>query len=244
MSIAAYLKKNRIAYQEANRDDQRHWYFSPAGVRLLQAWHRSLAAHLHGRTLDVGAGQLPLRPLVQQYGGQYESIDIERRHPDLIHVGDAQTLANFPDNTYDTVISSQVLEHLPDPFAAFAAIARGLKPGGKLILPSPHLSRMHEVPHDYYRFTEFGLRAMSERVALTPLETYPNGGLITFLGQQTCSLWMTVMWGIPLLRWPAYALNRLAVSIFLGLDRLIGFPRLYPTTLTLVAQKPPSPIPI
>jgi SAM-dependent methyltransferase len=71
-------------------------------------------------------------------------------------VADAHALP-FADATFEQVISSEVLEHLHTPIKAAAEIARVLKPGGRLVLTVPMVYPVHEAPHDYHRFTEFGL---------------------------------------------------------------------------------------
>lgn len=235
--FARLFLRSRVAFSEANQEGVRQWHFSPASLTLYRALCDALDRHLRGRTLDVGAGHLPLRPLVLERGGEYESVDIERRHPDLDHVDDAQRLGTFADASYDTIICSQVLEHVADPFAAMHAMARVLRPGGALIVTVPHLSRLHELPHDYYRYTEFGLRAMAEREGLRVLEVRPVGGLFTFIGQQYCMIFMGLLWLVPVVRRGAYHLNRINITIFLLLDRLLGASRLFPTSYLLVAER-------
>jgi SAM-dependent methyltransferase len=73
--------------------------------------------------------------------------------------------------TFDVVICEQVIEHVVDPFGA-AANLRGLcTPGGHVIVSTPFLIRVHELPmfdlKDYWRFTPRGLRTLLERAGLT-----------------------------------------------------------------------------
>jgi hypothetical protein len=63
---------------------------------------------------------------------------------------------NIPDNTFDAIISTQVHEHLNNPFTATAEMYRILKPGGIFVFSAPHVSPFHLVPHDYYRYTHTG----------------------------------------------------------------------------------------
>ncbi len=71
---------------------------------------------------------------------------------------------------FDVVICEQVLEHVLDPNAA-AANLRGLcRPGGTVIVSTPFLIKVHELPmfgmYDYWRFTPRGLRTLLERAGL------------------------------------------------------------------------------
>ena len=78
----------------------------------------------------------------------------------MLGVGEALP---FKDNAFDAVLSLSVLEHVRDPFACAAEIARVLKPGGKLICCVPFLQPLHGYPHHYYNMTGQGLRALFER---------------------------------------------------------------------------------
>ncbi|MGQ4648731.1 methyltransferase domain-containing protein [Lyngbya aestuarii] len=64
----------------------------------------------------------------------------------------------FLDNEFDIVLCTEVLEHVADTRSAISEIYRVLKPGGKLILTTPFIFPLHEVPNDYYRFTIMGLQ--------------------------------------------------------------------------------------
>jgi SAM-dependent methyltransferase len=67
---------------------------------------------------------------------------------------------------FDMVLCTQVLEHVPNPQVVLAELARVLKPGGTLWLTAPFFYAPHELPHDYYRYTEEGLRRLVEGAGL------------------------------------------------------------------------------
>ena len=143
------------------------------------------------------------------------------------------------DASYDTAICIEVLEHVPDPFAAVAAIARVLKPGGVVVLSVPHLSRLHEVPHDYYRYTEYGLRAMLERAGLEIVELRVKGGLFSFLGHQLSTVLLALAWTLPPLKPGLLFLNRWLVTYgCVWLDRLLATGRTFPQGYAVAAIKP------
>lgn len=76
-----------------------------------------------------------------------------------------------PDHaTYDVVICEQVLEHVDDPCAAARTLRELTRPGGHLVVSTPFLIRVHELPQyalkDLWRFTPRGLRALLERAGL------------------------------------------------------------------------------
>jgi SAM-dependent methyltransferase len=63
----------------------------------------------------------------------------------------------FQDAVFDAVLSLNVLEHVTDPFACAAELARVLKPGGLLYCCIPFLQPEHGYPHHYFNATRSGL---------------------------------------------------------------------------------------
>lgn len=83
------------------------------------------------------------------------SFDIDERYaPDIL--GDI-CAHDFGARTFDVIVLSEVLEHVPSPHLAIANIRAALREGGRLILTVPFLFPIHERPHDYYRYTRYGL---------------------------------------------------------------------------------------
>jgi len=111
-------------------------------------WRRHFSKQLSGRGLEIG----PLhRPMVKHSGMKVEYIDrysvkdLREHYPELRDLplveadilGDAQTLDNIEDNSYDFLISAHVIEHMRDPIGAVQQWCRVVKPGGKLYLIVP-----------------------------------------------------------------------------------------------------------
>jgi len=117
----------------------------------------ALEARSHAlRVLCVGASG-PLSERIAGMQARVTTIDIApERKPDV--VADVTDLRGFADAAFDAVFLMEVLEHVIAPEQAMAEIRRVLVPGGRLVLSTPFLFEIHEAPHDYYRFTEHGLR--------------------------------------------------------------------------------------
>ena len=133
-----------------------------------------------GRLLDVGCGTKPYR----EFFGADEHVGIDWGNSlhrlDAEHIGSAEELP-FPDDSFDTVLCTEVIEHLRHPARAVGEMARVLKPGGHLILTAPFIHGLHEVPHDYFRFTGFGLCSLVEDVNLSVVLLKTRGGRFTVL---------------------------------------------------------------
>ena len=139
---------------------------------------RFVAAHATAkRTLDVGAQNGPYAAFFPNRIG----LDI-RRGGGVAIVGDAQALG-IGDATFETVLCTEVLEHLPEPQKAIDEMYRVLRPGGELLLTTRFLFPVHDAPHDYFRYTKYGLRHLLRRFEVLELheETTAVGTLAVLL---------------------------------------------------------------
>lgn len=110
---------------------------------------------LDGKVLNVGAGDESYEALMLKTT-ELTTIDIVRKH-DVSIQGTVYKLP-FKDQIFDAVIASEVIEHLSDARAAIDEMKRVLRVGGKLILTTPFLFKVHGDPEDYVRYTEDGIR--------------------------------------------------------------------------------------
>jgi SAM-dependent methyltransferase len=140
--------------------------------------------------------------------------------------------------TYDTATCFAVLEHVPDPLISFKELARVLKPQGKLILTVPHLSRLHEEPHDYFRFTKYGIKTALESVGFDILELKPVGGFFCFLGHQISIVFLGLLWHVPIVKNIALWINKLLiVELAIFLDKIVDKGKLFAMDYICVSQK-------
>lgn len=126
------------------------------------------------RILDVGAGDAPYRELFD--GFAYVTSDWEGTShvPDAPYdiVGQAHDLP-VDDASFDAVVCTQVLEHLPEPWLAVEEFRRILVPGGRVVITAPLTWYLHELPHDYYRFTAYGLGHLLARAGFVDVDIQP-----------------------------------------------------------------------
>jgi SAM-dependent methyltransferase len=181
---------------------------------------------------------MPYRDLILSKVTQYDTLDVEKRVPEVMFVGDVQRLDMIADESYDSALCLEVLEHVPHPFDGFDELRRILKKGGVLILSVPHLSRLHEEPHDYYRYTKYALQTILEERGFEILQLTDRGGLFSFLGHQFSLGFVCLFWHIPVLKHIVFFLNKwLCVYPCYGLDKLLDKKRMFALGYTCVARK-------
>ncbi len=119
---------------------------------------------LIGDLLDVGCGEMPFRfalsPQVKYTGIDVEAaISFGMAGDGSIHIFDGRIIP-FPNDRFDHILCTEVLEHAEEPGMLMAEMHRVLKPGGSMILTVPFSARVHHAPYDFHRFTAYGLTKM------------------------------------------------------------------------------------
>lgn len=149
--------------------------------RSLRQAVQDRAHYVQGWVLDVGCGDRPYRSMfihVERYVG----LDLPSTGNADVY-GDGMALP-FRDSVFDSVLCNEVIEHVPEPSRLLEEVVRSLKPGGLLLLTAPQTWGLHDEPHDFYRYTEYGLRYLAEKSGLEVLEITPTCGLWATLAQR------------------------------------------------------------
>jgi len=215
--------------------------FSLPVYQLHQRTLPLVEEHARGLCLDAGSGRSPWKPLLAARGIRVLSLDVEDRAGEVDVIADLQQMPVIEDSSITTVLCTQVLEHLPRPWDAMAEICRVLAPGGHLILSVPHLSVIHEAPHDYYRYTRYGLEALCQQAGLEVVRIDEAGGLISFLSHAVSMVLFCTLAAVPGLRWITWKVNLALIHALDLIDRLLGAARIYPCNHVLLAKKPALP---
>lgn len=140
-----------------------------------------LIRYVSGKTLDFGAGSAKYRNLIVPHTSDYVTFDmIQGEHIDV--VGDACN-PPFPDNSFDTVISTQMLEHVEKPWVVIHQIGRILKPGGICIVTAPFLVPYHADPNDFFRYTKQGMESLFKNEGFTIEESRGYGNTASILAE-------------------------------------------------------------
>lgn len=136
-------------------------FFNPFFVirRGLYQEIRAVAGTVRGRMMDFGAGQCPYRELFSV--DDYVTVDIETSgHPHARKASeyyyDGHTIP-FPDESFDFILCSEVLEHLFNAEEILTELNRVLVKSGSMLLTVPFVWEEHEIPYDFARYTSAGL---------------------------------------------------------------------------------------
>lgn len=167
---------------------------------LMDGVKAASPAHRGRLLLDVGCGSKPFELQLRRPGDTWIGVDMPAPPSGLSRAdvnGSALQLP-FASETFDIVLCTQVLEHVPEPWTAMVEMARILEPRGYLIATAPHISVLHEEPYDFFRFTCYGLQQLAARAGFTPLMVEPLGGFCATLG------YLLICRGSALLRIPLF----------------------------------------
>lgn len=174
-------------------------WLSPSGYAIRQ-FAFSLSKELpHGaKILDAGAGECPFKEFFKSH--KYIAVDTKWGDSDLDYsrldfVADIMNLP-FKERTFDAVLCTQVLEHVKEPGKALKELYRVLKKGGLLYLSVPQSDGVHQAPHDYYRYTNYGLKYLLEKQGYKILDIRPSCGYFGFLAHRLTLFPQVMFWQI------------------------------------------------
>lgn len=145
---------------------------------------RALREYCSGDVLDVGGRDFYLT--AKEKGANFKSwTTLEPREDTLLKIADDKFRSvsgdgcrmDFKDNSFDTILNIQVLEHVVEPLLMVKEISRVLRPSGYAIFLIPQTSVQHELPAHYYNFTRSWVEEAMHRSGLVTIELKPLGGV-------------------------------------------------------------------
>jgi len=202
------------------------------------AIEEAVRAYARGRLADIGCGSRPYRTLCSAYVREQIGFDLAGGPGVDFPCVEAYHLP-VPDESFDTVLCTDVLEHLEEPSQAVKEAMRILKPGGVAIYTTPLFWHLHEEPRDFYRYTKYGLRYLFEKAGFLVIECRPLSGFWVMMTQEFCyylvglrgsGLRRPVRWLRPALLW---AIQRFGLLM----NRLDSSER-FSVEYLLIARKP------
>jgi SAM-dependent methyltransferase len=209
------MKKRKSDWSPTKYELHRgHWRYNRAwGVdsRLmsdLQAdgYQTAISKYAHGSLVDLGCGNAPLcgmyKPLVTEYtwadwpNSAHQMFDLD------LEV-DLNGRLPFASARYDTILLSDVMEHIAEPDLLFSELVRIARPGGSIIVGVPFFYWLHEEPHDFHRYTKFKLKHFGEKHGAPAVDIWEAGGAFDVWSDLTSKL-VGAVWK-PLGALPYYA---------------------------------------
>lgn len=159
-------------------------YFEGLIESQLQLFAQSLPTG--APVLDAGAGEMRHASLFTDQ--RYIAVDLAVgdttwNYKRLDAIADLCALP-FPDAAFAAAINIVTLEHIRDPALALREISRTLRPGARLFLAIPQDWEVHQAPHDYFRYTRYGIRHLLEQAYLRPLRIDPAGGYFRLVSRR------------------------------------------------------------
>lgn len=165
----------------ASRDPGEVGAFSRFVADIQAQWYeRALRAHACGKLMDLGCGEVPLYGVYRDLVKEVVCVDWPNSvHPQTHTDIQADISERIPcdDECVDTVLLTDVLEHVAEPLTTMREAARVLRCHGKVIIGVPFYYWIHEEPHDYCRYTEFALRRLCQSSGLEVVYLDAYGGI-------------------------------------------------------------------
>jgi len=168
-----------------------HWtsiFFNPLYL-IRSALYKEISVrskYLKGRLLDFGCGTKPYKHLfnnVEEYVGldfASDRVKGEKTETDIVYDGKTIPVDN---NTFDSVLSTEVFEHLFDLNGVLKELNRVLKPEGLMLFTCPFSFGEHESPYDFARYTSFALKNILQSNGFEIVEFKKTGSHISVIIQ-------------------------------------------------------------
>ena len=178
---------------------------------IAKHYQENALPYFKGNLLDLGCGFSPFYSFYREHISSVTCADWAQsihQNPQLDVICDLNEKLPFDSDTFDSILLSDVLEHIRKPEQLLKEIQRLLKKDGVLIMNVPYFYCLHEEPHDYFRYTEFALKSMTSDAGLKVELLQKTGGTleiitdlfaknirpIPFIGKPLCKFSQFLTW--------------------------------------------------
>lgn len=141
----------------------------------------SKSEFIKGKIIDIGGKKTNKRGLfdIDKVSPDVTYVNLEKKdNPDIL--ADARSIP-LPDNSFDTVIMGELLEHVFDPSAVLKEAHRLLKPNGIILITVPFMVGVHGDPHDFGRYTKTFWEKLAENIGFNVTEIEQHGNMFAVL---------------------------------------------------------------
>jgi SAM-dependent methyltransferase len=215
---------------------------------IAQGLKDAAQRYAKGKLIDLGCGMKPYEDIFAPYCDSYFGVD----YPDAAKLNYGEdtradlwtdcTETGLDAESFDTVLSTQVLEHIGHPQKLLEEAHRLLKKGGILIMTAPFLWQEHSIPHDYCRFSQYSLQSFVEEAGFDVLEIRKLEGafasiqqmnIVSILGRERKWLLSKIYHGVV----NRFIMIPLINVAAMTLDKKVHNDKLYLTTLTIAEKR-------
>jgi ubiquinone/menaquinone biosynthesis C-methylase UbiE len=157
---------------------------------------QSLSIPEGSNVLDVGSGSAPYRDLfshcIYKTHDFAQLNDVQLRgykgYNKIDYVSDICSIP-VPSQSFDYVLCTEVIEHVPEPISALKEISRIIKPGGVLFLTAPLGSGLHQEPYHFYGgYTPYFYNKVLTDCGFSKVEITSNMGFYSLFSQELIRL--------------------------------------------------------
>jgi SAM-dependent methyltransferase len=187
MTEAASMRRQIFEERSLKASLRRMFRFN---TTCRDGWVREQARKLPkgSKILDVGAGCAPYRDLFNHCEYLTQDFGLEPATQDLYTPLDYECdITDIPvdDSSFDAVLCTEVLEHLPEPIKAIQEISRILRPNGMVFLTAPLGSHLHQQPYHFYGgYTSFWYQEFLPRYNFDVHLIERNRGFFSLFAQE------------------------------------------------------------
>jgi SAM-dependent methyltransferase len=151
--------------------------------------YKKITEHQHlltGKMMDFGCGSKPYQSvfsnITEYVGVDYMSEGHSHQNENIDVYYNGKTLP-FPDQSFNSIFSSEVFEHIFNLDEILPELYRVLAPGGKILITCPFVWNEHEVPVDFARYTQFALKHLFEKAGFTIIKIDKAGDFLSVIHQ-------------------------------------------------------------
>ena len=199
--------------------------------------------------LDVGAGDCPFRDIFAGFtykSADFASTDYHQYHEiDYICAADSIPVS---EKSFDAILCTEVLEHVPEPRSVLVEFNRVLKNRGHLFLTAPLVIQLHEEPYDFYRYTPYSFTKMLKETGFEVVFIASKGGWIACIAntlkemslkppRNVKGLLLYTLLFLPIFSLPMIAVRLLPVKVFALLDKTLDKAQKYTAGFAVHAIK-------
>lgn len=146
----------------------------------IREYEKVIRENVKGDLLDLGCGDVPFYGIYKELVDSVTCVDWKKSNNDIYldYKMDLNKKLELKSGSFNTVLMTDVFEHIAEPKSLLQEVNRVLRKGGKLILTVPFFYWLHRTPHDYHRYTRYALEYYCQESGLKVISLYPYGGLM------------------------------------------------------------------